>query len=124
MIGKEENPKAQNLKPVSLKNRSDFLKIAKQGRKCVSHGLVLQAMDNNLGELRVGFTVTKKLEMSAVRRNRMKRRLRAAVAEIMKDHAKGSSDYVLIARTGTATRPFRTLCEDLKWCLGKTGHAK
>jgi ribonuclease P protein component len=108
----------------TLKKRTDFLKINRQGKKCVSHGVIIQAMPNDSGDLRVGYTVTKKTEASSVKRNRIKRRLRAAAAEIMDAHAKTSCDYVLIGRAGTATRPYKTLCEDIKWCLGKIGYAK
>jgi ribonuclease P protein component len=112
----------KNLKP--LIKRADFMKIGKQGKKCVTHGVILQAMPNDLGYARVGFTVTKKVEPSAVRRNRIKRRLRAAAADTLSLHAKTSCDYVLIGRLLTATRPYATLCGDLKYCLEKTGYAK
>ncbi len=107
-----------------LIKRADFLKIAKQGQKCVTHGVILQVMPNDLGYARVGFTVTKKLESSAVRRNRIKRRLRAAAADTLSKHAKISCDYILIGRPLTATRPYATLCGDLKYCLEKTGYLK
>ena len=107
-----------------LKNRADFLKIQTQGKKWVSHGLILQAMPNHLSALRVGFTVSKKADASAVRRNRIKRRLRAAAAEILPLYAQNSCDYVLVGRTLTATRPYQSLLEDLKWCLRKIGHAR
>lgn len=81
-------------------------------------------MDNDLDKIRVGFTVTKRTEKSAVKRNRIKRRLRAVVADVMPDHAKQSCDYVLIGRSQTLTRPYETLCNDLKWCLKKTGYLK
>jgi ribonuclease P protein component len=108
----------------TLKSRADFLKIGKQGKRCVSHGVIVQAMPNEVGEVRVGYTITKKTEKSAVKRNRIKRRLRAAAAEIMDAHAKTSCDYVLIGRPATSIRPYKTLCEDIKWCLGKIGYAK
>ncbi len=95
-----------------------------QGKKCVSHGVILQVMPNDLGVSRVGYTVTKKTEISAVRRNRIKRRLRAAAALVLPVHAKESCDYVLIGRSMSATRSYQTLCGDLKWCLEKLGYAK
>jgi ribonuclease P protein component len=108
----------------TLKKRTDFLKINRQGKKCVSHGVILQALPNDLGYSRIGYTVTKKTDPSSVKRNRIKRRLRAAAAEILTMHAKESHDYVLIGRSQTASRPYVTLCNDLKWCLGKLGCAK
>lgn len=107
-----------------LKNRSDFLKMNRSCTKWVSHGLVLQVLPNELGVMRVGFTVTKRTDKSAVNRNRIKRRLRAAAADILPVHARTSCDYVLIGRNGTATRPYETLCKDLKWCLQKMDYIR
>lgn len=102
-----------------IKNRADFLKIQSMGRKWVSHGLILQALPNDSGQIRVGFTVSKKADASAVRRNRIKRRLRALAADVLPLYALPSHDYVLVGRTQTATRPYASLQEDLKWTLGK-----
>jgi ribonuclease P protein component len=103
----------------TLKKRSDFMRLNQQARKWVSHGLVLQAMPNDLGVIRIGFTVTKKTEASAVKRNRIKRRLRAIAADILPLYAAPSYDYVLIGRNLTAARPYETLQQDLRWCLSK-----
>jgi ribonuclease P protein component len=108
----------------SLIKRSDFLNIQKTGKKCVAHGLILQARPNDLGHIRIGYTVTKRTEASSVKRNRIKRRLRAAAADVMSQHAENSCDYVLIGRPATTIRPYESLCEDLRWCLGKIGHRK
>ena len=113
--------KAQQKTLARLKNRADFLKIQSKGQKWVSHGLIVQIMPNDLGHRRVGFTVSKKVSTSAVKRNRVKRRLRAVAADILPVHAKDSCDYILVGRPLTATRPYETLQNDLKWCLGKTG---
>lgn len=103
----------------TLTKRADFLRLNQRAKKWVSHGLVLQAMPNDLGIIRVGFTVTKKTFASAVKRNRIKRRLRAAAADILPVYAAQGYDYVLIGRQLSATRAYATLQEDLKWCLGK-----
>jgi len=110
-----------------LKKRSDFLLAAKKGRKWVSNGLVIQARqrgaeeDQALGQdqIRVGFTVTKRTDKSAVKRNRIKRRLRAAAADALAKHGKGGYDYVLIGRPQTIDRPYEQLCRDIIWCLKK-----
>jgi ribonuclease P protein component len=102
-----------------LVKRADFLKINQKGKRWTAHGLVLQALPNTSGEMRVGFTVTKKTFSSAVKRNRIKRRLRAAAADILPLHATQGYDYVLIGRQLSATRPYNSLCSDLKWCLEK-----
>jgi ribonuclease P protein component len=50
-------------------------------------------------------------------RNRAKRRLRAAVAQVLSNHGKPGMDYVLIARAATAERPFAALLTDLEKAL-------
>ncbi|MEM7679938.1 MAG: ribonuclease P protein component [Pseudomonadota bacterium] len=103
----------------TLKDRQDFITMNKKAARWTSHGLVLQALPNDLDKQRVGFTVTKKTEKSAVKRNRMKRRLREIAREILPEHAPNGYDFVLIGRRLSATRPFDTLKNDLIWCLEK-----
>lgn len=110
--------------PTTLKNRADFLKIAREGVKWTAQGLIIQAMPNDLGVIRVGYTVSKKTDPSAVKRNRIKRRLRAAVADTLALCARESCDFVLIGRKAGLDRPYEALCGDLKWCLGKMGYLK
>ena len=115
--------------PNILKKRRQFLRVAASGRKWVTPGFVLQldvrAVDGEAGQAdptlakpRVGFTVTKKVG-NAVVRNRVKRRLRAAVAEVIPFSSPASNDYVLIGRKQALERPFRSLTSDLKWALRK-----
>lgn len=106
-----------------LLKRSDFLLVAANGKKWVSKGVIVIANPNDLGTRRVGITVTKKLEKTAVGRNRMKRRLRAIAADVLTQDAKAGMDYVLIARHGTASCSYDELKKDLRWCLGKLGYA-
>ena len=87
----------------------------------VARGVVVQALANDLGLVRVGYTVTKKTDKSAVKRNRIKRRLRAAAADVLPFEAEAGYDYVLIGRHQTALRPFADLVGDVRWCLEKLG---
>jgi len=104
---------------IQITKRSDFLKIQSKGRKWVSHGLIIQTMPNEDDIKRIGYTVTKRTDKSAVKRNRIKRRLRAAAAEILPEYAKNGHDYILVGRPQTLTRPYETLKKDIKWCLSK-----
>lgn len=74
--------------------------------------------------VRVGFTVTRKVG-SAVTRNRARRRLREAARAVLPEAAVPGCDYVLIARSGTLTRPYPQLLGDLKSAMttlaAKTG---
>lgn len=90
----------------------------------MSRGLILQVRENGAGMVRIGFTVSKKVDKRAVARNRIKRRLRAVAADVLSVSACGGVDYVLVGRAETAARPYESLCNDLRWCLRKTGFCK
>src|ERR1700712_557951 len=105
-----------------LKNRSDFLR-AQRGIRRVTPGLTLEICTNpDASGLRVGFTATRKIG-GAVVRNRAKRRLRALAAEILPLCGLPGTDYVLVARQDTVTRPFESLKADLAQAL-RAGHLK
>lgn len=68
--------------------------------------------------MRIGFTVTRKIG-NAVVRNRMKRRFRALVRDLLPDLGIPGADHVLIGRAGGVERNFATLAADLKRALQK-----
>ncbi len=115
------------LELVRLKRRADFLRVARAGRRFAMPGLVLQVAEGQPGgagngmetSVGIGFTASKKVG-NAVARNRVKRRLRAAVVEVMPTHAAPGRDYVLIGRTATLRRPFPDLLADLLDALRRT----
>jgi len=76
----------------------------------------------NANSLRVGYTASKKIG-GAVVRNRAKRRLRAAAAAVLPLSGLPGTDYVLVARHDTATRPFESLVQDLAQAL-RAAHVK
>ena len=108
-----------------LTRRAEFLKVAAARRKFVAPGLILQAAAGPAAEpaeasWRVGFTASRKVG-NAVARNRARRRLRAASAEVLPVHAQAGHDYVVIARAGTLTRPYQALVGDLEEGLRRLG---
>ncbi|MEM8771503.1 MAG: ribonuclease P protein component [Pseudomonadota bacterium] len=101
----------------ALKRREDFLKLRnspKTGTPAFLMAARVRRDDNSC--TRVGLTVTKKLG-GAVVRNRIKRRLRAAVSESFPAFAAPGTDYVLIARRAAETRDFAILLDDMKRAL-------
>lgn len=104
-----------------LTGRPEFLRVQAQGRKWVSKSLVLQVCPNAGGQKRFGLTVSKKVSKSAVTRNRIRRRLRAAACDILPVRGADGMDYVLVGRADTAVRTYKDICGDLAWCLKKLG---
>lgn len=100
-----------------LKKRSDFLRVNAKCKKWVSRGIIVQMAPNDGQGKRFGLTVSKKTSPSAVDRNRIKRRLRAVAADVLPSLALDNTDYVLIGRPVTKTRPYQELVNDLKWSL-------
>jgi ribonuclease P protein component len=112
----------------TLKRRPEFLRIRNGGR-FATPAFVLEGkrreegdQTSSAGGPRFGFTVSKKVG-SAVERNRIKRRLKAAVRDVVRDHARGDFDYVLIARRAALDAGFAALVSDLIKSLGRV-HAK
>ena len=66
--------------------------------------------------MRVGFTASRRVG-NAVTRNRAKRRLRAAAAEVLPRQGRPGTDYVIVARGATGERGYRELVTDLETAL-------
>jgi ribonuclease P protein component len=106
-----------------LKQRPEFLRVAATGRKWVAPGLILQVRkrsikEANTNDARIGFTVSRKVGNS-VKRNRVRRRLKAVAAVIMSKHAQGGTDFVVIGRKNTLKRSFAALIADMTMALKK-----
>jgi len=124
----EEARRAPTKRIATLKHRAEFLRL-RNGARCATSGFVLEGKPRaGLGEAavagtaRFGFTVSKKVG-GAVERNRIKRRLRAAVRDAVGDHARTDFDYVLIARRPALDAVYGTLVADLARAFGRVNAA-
>ena len=100
-----------------MTSRPQFLAAAK-GVSEARGAVVVQRLDRQDGvpTVRLGFTATRKVG-NAVIRNRAKRRLREAARAAAPLLAVAGSDYVFVARMGTADRPWDRLLDDVKSAL-------
>jgi ribonuclease P protein component len=111
-----------------LLRRPEFLAVAGTRRKHVAPGLILQVRKHDERQrpaggsvaVRFGLTASKKVG-NAVKRNRARRRLRAAALDLLSRHAASGYDVVLVARADTVTRPWAGLVGDLTAALKKLG---
>jgi ribonuclease P protein component len=103
-----------------LTKRAQFLNAAR-GQRAGRTGFSLQSIASDVSEPGVGLTVTKKTGNSP-ERNRIKRRLRAALRACAPElHAQ--HDYVLVGRREALTLPFSKVVSDLSSAIAKV-HAK
>lgn len=100
-----------------LTKRPDFLAAA-SGRRFHTERMSVQGrLRGEDGEgLRFGLTVTRKVG-HATERNRIKRRLRAAIREAASGHESADADVVVIGRRDILAADYRVLIEDLRRAL-------
>ncbi len=120
-------------RPESIRKRADFL-AANRGLRVARPGFVLLVnprqplADPGLSEtptpsIRFGVTVTKKIG-NAVVRNRMKRRFRALLRELLPSLGIAGADHVMIGREGGVERDFATLHRELVEALARATAGK
>jgi ribonuclease P protein component len=107
----------------TLKVRAEFLAVRGGTKASVPSCLVearARIQASNAGPLangpRFGFTITKKLG-NAVTRNRIRRRLKAALSQLATANAEPGYDYVVVARSAAFDRPFADIVADLTRAL-------
>jgi ribonuclease P protein component len=110
-----------------LRRRAEFQRAAR-GRRANAESFALQLRaraETETAEVgpRVGFTVTRKIG-GAVERNRIRRRLKAALAAASAIAPDAHSDYVLVARRPALTRRFAALVADVERAFAQVGRAR
>ena len=102
-----------------ITKRADFL-AANRGKRYATPGFVLLVFDRRDDDeaKRLGITITKKVG-NAVVRNRMRRRFRELMRELLGDKGKAGADHILIGRDGGIEKDFGELRADMAKALGK-----
>ena len=101
-----------------LRQRADFLAVANGARAACAAFVVQSRKREDLGPIRIGFTVSKK-NGTATERNRIRRRLREVVKRLDVLSMRPHSDYVLVGRRAALTRDFAGMLGDLRDLLGR-----
>ncbi|HMO17726.1 MAG TPA: ribonuclease P protein component [Oligoflexia bacterium] len=113
-----------------IKKRSDFLEVQSNGRKWRSGNFLVSVLktksspDHSLA--RIGITITTKVDKRAVRRNRLKRRIRE-IFRILYDRLNfeksdtGDShtrlDIVIIALNGSVDLSYKEIRDQIYFCF-------
>jgi ribonuclease P protein component len=84
--------------------------------------LLVRERDDSDPQMRIGFTVTRKIG-GAVVRNRMKRRFRALAREIVPAKGVAGADHVMIGRAKGIERDFNDLRSELAGALERLRNA-
>jgi ribonuclease P protein component len=101
-----------------IRKRADFL-AANHGRRFVTSSFVLLAHKRRSDHavpartIRHGITVTKKIG-NAVARNRMKRRFRALLAQVLPNEGIAGVDHIMIGRKADTEADFATMKAELE----------
>ena len=120
-------PASDPAKPQRLLRRAEFLRVAKgQRRHAAAFSLQMNPRPPTGGDTilaaRYGFTVTKKIG-NAVQRNRIRRRLRAALAGLPAECSRAGHDYVIVAKREALSLAFDRLQADLRRMIETMGRA-
>ena len=97
-----------------LRRRAQFVR-AQRGVKVVQPGFVLQVRDRRDDDDRIGigFTASRRVG-NAVKRNRVRRRLKEVARLHLPAHGIAGCDHVLVARREGLCRPFSDLVRDFE----------
>lgn len=100
-----------------INKRADFLR-ANRGRRYARPGFVLLVSDRGDEDpsIRLGITITKKIG-GAVIRNRMRRRFRVLMREMLPENGRPGADHILIGRQGGIEMDFGILRAEMAQAL-------
>jgi ribonuclease P protein component len=101
-----------------LLKKNEFKSNLDRGNKSVCHHLVVFALENQCGKMRLGLIVSKKVG-DAVTRNKAKRRLRESFRTLEPDLRKLPIDLVVIARHTAAKADYSDINRSFRLCINR-----
>lgn len=96
-----------------LKNKKDFDRVHKLGKFYRDKFIALKVKPNKLPDTRIGIIVGTKISKKAVMRNKIKRRIRAGLIEII-DKIKPGFDIVIMVRPEIIEKEYQEIFLSLK----------
>ena len=103
-----------------LTKRKEFGYIYKKGRSVYSKHLMLVYVPTKLKNIRVGFSVSKKVG-KAHTRNLIKRRLRAIIQDLLNQNLIKTNNYIFVAGSSITELTFEELKSQVMYVLKKDG---
>ena len=100
-----------------IRKNTEFISTMK-GKRLSFDGLSLFYTRNDTGNFRVGISVSKKLA-NAVKRNRLRRRIRSCVMKALAGHSLGY-DLVFVARREISAAEYDTIMKTVETVLHRT----
>jgi ribonuclease P protein component len=101
-----------------VKNK-DFDNVWQKGRSCYGIFLGIRFVQNGANQSRFGFLVSNKVSKRAVKRNLIKRRLRAIIHEKLAEIAIGY-DIIVLTKPEIINKEFKEISSEILLCLKKT----
>ncbi len=107
-------------KPNRLTKKKDFDAVFGAGKSAKATFLIGKVLANNLKESRFGFVVSKKISLKATVRNKIRRRLREAIA-LQLPEITTPVDMVLITLPLVAKKGFDEISQEVRLVSKKLG---
>lgn len=101
-----------------LKKEKEFEAVFKGGRTIKGGNIFLRYLANGTGKTKVGFVVSKKVSKLAVKRNKVKRRMREIV-RIRKEEIKEGLSIIFIALPSAVNADYGEMEKDIEILLNK-----
>lgn len=106
-----------------LKKKKDFERVFKQGDSIRGSLFFLKKVNNQKDYTRVGFIVSKKISNKAVVRNKIKRQLREATREELKNY-EGKDDLIIVALSPIKKAGYKEIKKDISLVFRKIYNLK
>jgi len=106
------------MQAVKITKSLEYKLIVSNGKKINSHNFNLNYKKSDYRYIRIGITTSKKIG-NAVKRNLVKRRIKALFFKLLSTSNLYTKDYVIIGKKGILSEKFDNLYEELKLIFNK-----